>query len=92
MLKTIALIFLGLLTLAGAALAALGKLPAIHLVLIPGLLILAIVYEKVFYIRKPPASAQLESTGERFIDPASGQPTEVTYDPATGERYYNQQD
>lgn len=91
MMKTIALVLLGILTLLGAALAAFGKVPAIHLILIPGLLILAIVYEKVFYTRKPPDHTRLEDTGEVFTDPATGKTVHVRYDPRSGERYYDEQ-
>lgn len=89
--KTVALVLLAILTLLGAVLAALGKVPAIHLILIPGLLILAIVYEKVFYSRKPPANQTLEDTGEVFADPATGKTVHVRYDAGTGERYYDEQ-
>ena len=40
--------------------------------------------------RGPKASpaARWQRTGERFLDPTSGKPVEVLYDPATGERRY----
>ena len=33
-------------------------------------------------------NARWESTGERFVDPTTGEPTEVLFDPQTGERRY----
>lgn len=37
---------------------------------------------------RPPLSGGWRPTGEKFIDPASGKPVEVWFDPATGERKY----
>lgn len=37
---------------------------------------------------KPPLSGGWRPTGEKFIDPASGKPVEVWFDPASGERSY----
>jgi hypothetical protein len=52
-----------------------------------GLLLFAIAFEARRY--RPKASGgPWESTGERFVDPASGKLTEVRYNPQSGEREY----
>jgi hypothetical protein len=44
------------------------------------------VYGKL--VSRPPRSGGWRPTGEKFIDPASGKPVEVWFDPVTGERKY----
>lgn len=54
------------------------------------ILTLAMIFERWRY-RKKPARGNPDAwrpTGERFIDPESGQLTEVRFNPATGERAY----
>lgn len=56
-----------------------------------GLLIVAgILFERHYRGGKPAATAQMQHTGERFIDPTSGKLTEVYYDPKTGQRIYKE--
>jgi hypothetical protein len=35
-----------------------------------------------------PSNGRWQQTGEKFIDPSSGDPVEVLFDPRTGERRY----
>lgn len=44
------------------------------------------VYGKL--VPRPPLSTDWPPTGEKFIDPASGKPVEVWFDPSTGARKY----
>jgi hypothetical protein len=49
---------------------------------------IATVFERWRYRKHLPAAGRWERTGERFEDPTTGQPVEVLYDPASGERRY----
>ena len=55
-----------------------------------GLIVLVgVVFERWRY--RPPAErpdSSWQATGERFIDPSTGDPMEVFYDPRTGDRRY----
>ncbi|MES2300093.1 MAG: hypothetical protein V4582_23870 [Pseudomonadota bacterium] len=55
-----------------------------------GIALLACVLLERWRYRKPDTSAggNWQTTGEKFIDPESGQAMEVLYDPGTGERRY----
>ncbi|MGC8517502.1 MAG: hypothetical protein ACP5P4_03120 [Steroidobacteraceae bacterium] len=50
--------------------------------------LLATVFERWRYRKPVPPAARWQATGERFEDPATGEPLEVLYDPVTGERRY----
>jgi hypothetical protein len=87
-----------LFTLCGGLLAAAGLLTVIWCSLgvslrlaVPGLLLLlGLVFERWRYKRiadRPPGRDWVP-TDERFIDPESGKPVTVFYQPATGERRY----
>jgi hypothetical protein len=54
------------------------------------LLIVVLLVERFRYKRvdTTPPGAGFTASGERFIDPESGQPVEVWYNEATGERRY----
>lgn len=89
MLRT-ALLILALLLLAGGLLM-LRVLPgnAPPLLMFGGLLLVGTLLERWRY--KPSLQAHEakgQPTGERFVDPKTGEVTEVYYDPATGERSY----
>lgn len=76
-----------------AALGALERLVAgsghgLTLLVLGAVGLLATVFERWRYLKPAPPPARWESTGERFEDPATGEPTEVLYDPVTGERRY----
>ena len=53
------------------------------------ILLIGILFERWRYRRiEPPISGRWQRTDERFIDPSSGEPVEVMFDPRTGERHY----
>jgi hypothetical protein len=62
--------------------------PAIYLIGSGGVIAIGTLFERWRYRKMPPADAQWQSTGERFVDPQSGATVEVLYDPASGERRY----
>jgi hypothetical protein len=76
---------MALLGIGGLAFGYAGWAPAIW-----GVVLLAcVLFERRRY--KTPSAAEgrnWQRTGEQFIDPESGQATEVFYDPDTGERRY----
>ena len=93
MLRRVLLVIGVLLLLAAAFCAAIGFYPILPHLLVLGLMLTAgIVWERWQYKRtqtgKP--DPNWTSTGERFVDPGSGQLTEVYYDPRNGERHYVQ--
>ncbi len=49
--------------------------------------LLATLFERWRYTREMRAG-EWQATGERFLDPTSGDAVEVLYDPSTGERRY----
>lgn len=53
-----------------------------------GILILGSLLFERHYRGRAQSRANLQQTGERFVDPVSGSLTEVLYDPKTGERVY----
>ena len=74
----------------GVALALLGHLSAVHLLLIPGLLLLAIVWERSTY-RRSLRGGRLVKTDEVFEDPETGRRMRVMENPLTGDRYYEEE-
>jgi len=89
MLRTALLIFAALLSAAGAAGLLTGHAQAWPATIWGVILLLAVLFERWRYRKEPSIhQASWQTTGERFIDPESGEPTEVQYDPASGERRY----
>lgn len=65
--------------------------PAIDLLAGSGVLIAALLLERWRYTRAVHRSTgRWEATGERFLDPTSGEQVEVFYNPETGERDYRE--
>ena len=88
-LRTAILALATLLALIGAGLLWAGRVqPGVQLLAGGVLALLATVFEQWRYRKRLPPSARWQPTGERFEDPATGQPMEVLYDPLTGERRY----
>jgi hypothetical protein len=83
------LIVLALIGAAGVALAVAGIVSGWQLIVLAGLFILGIVFERSAYHRKPPAHRPLQATGEVFEDPVSRKTVKVLFDPQSGERYYD---
>ena len=89
MLRTALLIFAALLSAVGAACLLTGHAQAWPATIWGVLLLLAVLFERWRYRKEPSVhQASWQITGERSIDPESGEPTEVHYDPASGERRY----
>ena len=88
-----ALLLVGAVALGGAVVVALfcGSLALIlWLVMLGGGLVAGVVFERGRYkpaVDRPPGPGWV-ATDERFIDPASGKPVTVYYQPETGERRY----
>jgi hypothetical protein len=80
----------GIAVAAGALLIGAGARGAgVNLIVIGAIIVLGTVFERWRYRKTPPpAGARWERTGERFVDPATGETMEVHYDPASGERRY----
>lgn len=87
----------GAITAVAALVACAGLALILHGVHIPGwqmlasglIVLVGVVFERWRYrepTERPDSSWQ--ATGERFIDPSTGDPVEVFYDPRTGERRY----
>jgi len=89
MLRNLVLGF-GLLVLAiGLALLWVQPSQAFGALVFGGLLTLGTLFERWRYkAAQTPQSARGQPTGERFVDPESGDLVEVWYDAATGERSY----
>ncbi|HTV78630.1 MAG TPA: hypothetical protein VMF03_10250 [Steroidobacteraceae bacterium] len=63
--------------------------PGVQLLVIAALVFLGTAFESWRYRKGPaPPGAQWQQTGERFVDPVSGEELEVQYDPVSGERRY----
>jgi len=94
MLRAMVLGLGGIAVTAGALLIGSGARAAgINLVCIGAVIVLGTVFERWRYRKSaPPAGARWERTGERFVDPATGDTMEVYYDPASGERRYLRED
>ncbi|HJS91604.1 MAG TPA: hypothetical protein VJ738_16680 [Steroidobacteraceae bacterium] len=90
MLRAVVLGIGGIAVAAGALLIGAGtRGPGLNLILIGAVVILGTVFERWRYRHAPPPpGARWERTGERFVDPATGDTMEVYYDPASGERRY----
>jgi hypothetical protein len=84
-----------LMLLAGVALLAADEAaPALWLLVVGGAITVGTVLERVIYkplLRGSPGPGWVK-TAERFIDPDTGRPVDVFYNPASGERQYVSQD
>ena len=63
-------------------------LPGWWLLFNSSVLLLALLFERRGYHPRAPDTASLRPTGERFVDPTTGEMVEVWEDPATGAREY----
>jgi membrane protein implicated in regulation of membrane protease activity len=88
MLRTALLVFALLLTAAGA-IGLLFGYPVWMLALWGGVLLIAVLFERWRYRKtQVEGRGKWEQTGEKFIDPESGEAMEVLYEPVSGERRY----
>ena len=88
MLRTAVLAVSVVTALIGAALMLQGVDGGPQLLAFGALAAIATAFERWRYRTQPPVTGRWERTGERFEDPTTGQPMEVLYDPASGERRY----
>ena len=90
MLRTVVIAGAGILTCGGIGLIACGAQAPGWQALIVGLIVLiGTLFERWRYrpVVEPP-KGEWQRTGEKFLDPSSGNPVEVMFDPRTGERRY----
>jgi len=88
-LRTLLLVFAGVLALVGATLVLRGLLGAGAYALgFAGLIVLGTVFEGRYRSSHARPGADWKPTDERFEDPQTGQTVQVFYDPASGERRY----
>ncbi|HEX3951031.1 MAG TPA: hypothetical protein VHW95_14340 [Steroidobacteraceae bacterium] len=90
MLRVIVIAVGAILTCAGAVLIACGvHAPGWQALAIGVIVLIGTLFERWRYRRiEKPLKGNWERTEEQFIDPSSGQPVEVMFDPRTGERRY----
>ena len=90
MLRNVVIAVSALLTCAGIGLVASGVYMPGWQALVTGVVVLiGTLFERWRYrhIEESP-KGHWQPTGERFIDPSTGDPVEVMFDPRTGERRY----
>jgi hypothetical protein len=90
MLRTVVIAVAGILTCVGIGLIACGVHAPGWQALVVGLIVLiGTLFERWRYRRiEEPPNGHWQRTDEQFIDPSTGDPVEVMYDPRTGERRY----
>jgi hypothetical protein len=90
MLRTVVIAVAAILTCVGIGLIACGVYAAGWQALALGAIVLiGTLFERWRYRQiEEPLNGHWQRTDEQFIDPSSGDPVEVMYDPRTGERRY----
>ena len=90
MLRTIVIAGAAILTCVGIALIACGvHAPGWQALGIGVIVLIGTLFERWRYRRiEEPPKGDWQRTGEQFIDPSSGEPVEVMFNPRTGERRY----
>jgi len=90
MLRTVVIAAAAILTCVGIGLIACGvHAPGWQALAIGLIVLIGTLFERWRYrhIEEPP-EGNWQRTGEQFIDPSTGDPVEVMFDPRTGERRY----
>jgi hypothetical protein len=90
MLRTVVIVAGAMLTCVGIALIACGvHAPGWQALAIGVIILIGTLFERWRYrpIEERP-KGDWQRTGEQFIDPSTGEPVEVMFDPRTGERRY----
>ena len=90
MLRTVVIAVASILTCVGIGLIACGvHAPGWQVLAIGVIVLIGTLFERWRYrhIEEPP-NGHWQRTDERFIDPSTGNPVEVMFDPRTGERRY----
>jgi hypothetical protein len=90
MLRTVVIAAAATLTCVGIGLIACGiHAPGWQALAIGVIVLIGTLFERWRYRRiEAPPKGDWQRTGEQFIDPATGEPVEVMFDPRTGERRY----
>ena len=90
MLRTTVIAAAAILTCAGVGLIACGvHVPGWQAVVIGVVVLIGTLFERWRYRRiEEPSNGRWQRTDEQFIDPSTGDPVEVMFDPSTGERRY----
>jgi hypothetical protein len=91
MLRTVVIAAAAILTCVGIVLIACGvHAPGWQTLAIGAIVLIGTLFERWRYrrIEEPPKKGDWQRTGEQFIDPSTGDPVEVMFDPRTGERRY----
>ena len=90
MLRAVVIAVAILLTCIGSALIAYGvRAPGWQALGLGVIVLLGTLFERWRYRRiERSASGRWQPTDEKFIDPSTGEPVEVMFDPQTGERRY----
>lgn len=65
---------------------------AIYCAVLGFLILVGTLFEKHYRSRRSVTASAWQTTGERFMDPSTGQLTDVRYNPQTGERSYDPSD
>jgi hypothetical protein len=89
MLRTVVIAAAAILTCVGIALTACGVHAGWQALAIGVIVLIGTLFERWRYRRiEERPNGDWQRTGERFIDPSTGDPVEVMFDPGTGERRY----
>jgi hypothetical protein len=90
MLRTVVIAAAAILTSIGIALISCGvHAPGWQAFIIGVIMLIGTLFERWRYRRiEEPPKGDWQRTGEQFIDPSTGKPVEVMFNPSTGERRY----
>ena len=90
MLRTVVIAVAVILTCTGIGLIAFGvHTPGWQALALGVVILIGTLFERWRYRRiEKPANGHWQRTDEKFIDPSTGEPVDVMFDPRTGERRY----
>lgn len=89
MLRTVVIVVAALLTCIGIGLIACGVHAGWQALAVGVIVLIGTLFERWRYRRiEQPSDGRWQRTDEKFIDPSTGDPVEVMFDPRTGERRY----
>lgn len=89
MLRTVVIVVAAVLTCAGIVLIACGVHAGWQALVLGVIVLIGTLFERWRYRRvEEPPNGHWQRTDEQFIDPSTGEPVEVMFDPRTGERRY----
>jgi hypothetical protein len=89
MLRTVVIAVAAMFTGVGLVLIACGvHAPGWQVLALGVIVLIGTLFERRYRGTQEPRNGNWQRTGEQFIDPSSGEPVEVMFDPSTGERSY----